>query len=109
MGKSQSKNLINPKFSSFETNVFINCPFDKDYYIPLLRPLLFTIIYLGFKPRIATETFDSGKPRLQKIIDLILDSKYSIHDLSRIKSKNKNELFRLNMSFELGIDIACKL
>ena len=109
MGKSQSKNLINPKFSSFETNVFINCPFDKDYYIPLLRPLLFTIIYLGFKPRIAAENFDSGELRFQKIIDLILNSKYSIHDLSRIKSKKKNELFRLNMSFELGIDIGCRL
>lgn len=109
MGKSQYKNLISPQFSSFERNVFINCPFDIDYYIPLLRPLLFTIIYLGFNPRIATESFDSGEIRLQKIIDLILSSKYSIHDLSRIKSKKKNELFRLNMSFELGIDIGCRL
>jgi len=31
---------------SYEWNVFINCPFDKEYF-PLLRPLLFTIIYLG--------------------------------------------------------------
>ncbi len=32
----------------FDQNVFVNCPFD-DEYLPLLRPLLFTIIYLGFR------------------------------------------------------------
>ena len=30
----------------FERNVFVNCPFDEAYYYPLLRPLLFTIIYV---------------------------------------------------------------
>jgi hypothetical protein len=93
----------------FEINVFINCPFDKDYYIPLLRPLLFTIIYLGYNPRIATESFDSGEVRIQKISNLVKDSKFSIHDLSRIQSKEKYEIFRLNMAFELGIDIGCRL
>ena len=39
---------------AFAKNVFVNCPFDRDFY-PLLRPLLFTIIYLGLKPRIALE------------------------------------------------------
>ena len=54
----------------FEKNVFINCPFDRDFY-PLLRPLLFTVIYLGLKPRIALEEVDSGQPRIEKIIKLI--------------------------------------
>ena len=27
---------------AFARNVFVNCPFDRDFY-PLLRPLLFTI------------------------------------------------------------------
>ena len=37
---------------AFDQNVFVNCPFDEEY-LPLLRPLLFTIVYLGFRPRIA--------------------------------------------------------
>jgi len=37
---------------AFDRNVFINCPFD-DGYMPLLRPLLFTVYCLGFQPRIA--------------------------------------------------------
>jgi hypothetical protein len=93
---------------SFEKNVFINCPFDKKYF-PLLRPLLFTVIYLRFKPRIALEAIDSGDLRLTKIVELIRNSRLSIHDLSRSEAVTAGELFRLNMPFELGIDFGCRL
>lgn len=92
----------------FEKNVFINCPFD-DQYLPLLRPMLFTIIYLGLSPRIALERLDSGQPRVHKIISLIKESKYSIHDLSRIQAGKKGEYYRLNMPFEIGLDVGCRL
>src|SRR5215204_1149067 len=87
----------------FEKNVFINCPYDPEYY-PLLRPLLFTVIYLDFHPKIASERSDSGEQRIDKICELIEESKYSIHDLSRLKCNKKGEFYRLNMPFELGID-----
>lgn len=93
--------------SGFETSVFVNCPFDEDYY-DLLRPLLFTILYLGFTPRIASEVTDSGQPRISKIISIIKQCQYGIHDLSRIRATKRNEVFRLNMPFELGLDYACK-
>ncbi|AXJ01990.1 hypothetical protein CYPRO_2751 [Cyclonatronum proteinivorum] len=92
---------------SFERNIFINCPFDDDYY-PLLKPLLFTIISSGFQPRITLERSDSGEVRLNKIKELIEASKFSIHDLSRAKSKRINEYFRQNMPFELGLDLGCR-
>lgn len=92
----------------FENNVFVNCPFD-DGYRPLLRPLLFTIVYLGLKPRIALEAMDAGQARLDKIVRLIKESKFGIHDLSRIEAGKAGELFRLNMPFELGIDFGCRL
>jgi hypothetical protein len=91
----------------FESNVFINCPFDGEYY-SLLRPLLFTIVFLGFNPRIATERSDSGENRLDKIRELIRDSRYSIHDLSRLRSKKAKEFYRLNMPFELGMDYGAR-
>lgn len=92
---------------SFEKSIFINCPFD-DKYLPLLKSLLFATIYLGFTPRIATERLDSAEMRIDKLIELIRESKFGIHDLSRLKSNKKGEYFRLNMPFELGIDIGCK-
>jgi hypothetical protein len=93
---------------NFDRNVFVNCPFDADY-VSLLRPLLFTLFYLGYNPRIATERADSGEPRIAKIIQLIQESKFGIHDLSRIRSQKAGELFRLNMPFELGLDYGCKI
>jgi len=68
----------------FDRNVFVNCPFDDDY-LPILRALLFTVTYLGFQPRIALESRDSGQSRIDTITALIRESKYAIHDLSRIK------------------------
>ena len=91
----------------YESNVFVNCPFD-DKYLPLLRPLLFTIVYLGYRPRIATERSDSGENRLNKICELIRESRYSIHDLSRLKAGRASEFYRMNMPFELGIDFGSR-
>jgi hypothetical protein len=93
---------------AFETDVFVNCPFD-DPYLPLLRPILFTIIDLGLTPRIALESLDSGRPRIEKIIRLINGSKYAIHDLSRIQAAHAGEYYRLNMPFELGLDVGCSI
>ncbi len=92
---------------SFHKNIFINCPFDNDYK-SLLRPLLFTIIDCGFTPRIASESSDSGEVRVEKIIRLIKESCYSIHDISRIEPLKKKDLPRFNMPFELGLDLGCK-
>ena len=91
----------------FERCVFINCPFDEDYE-PILQSILFCIIYLGFLPRLATESSDSGAVRLDKIRQLIEASKYSIHDLSRCQAKQAGDHFRLNMPFELGLDYGCR-
>jgi hypothetical protein len=91
----------------FDNNVFVNCPFDASY-CALVRPLLFTIIYLKLKPRIALERSDSGEPRIEKIFELIRESRYGIHDLSRIEASTVGEIFRLNMPFELGIDVGCR-
>jgi hypothetical protein len=87
----------------FSRNVFVNCPFDSEY-LPLLRPLLFTIIYVGFVPRIASERSDSGENRIDKICALIRACQYSIHDLSRLRASQIGEFSRMNMPFELGVE-----
>ncbi|MBK8195277.1 MAG: hypothetical protein IPK76_19450 [Lewinellaceae bacterium] len=95
------------KNAGFERNVFINCPYD-DEYRTLLKPLLFTLRYCRLSPRIASERLDSSEVRLHKIIEMIRESKYSIHDLSRVKSSKKGEYYRLNMPLETGLDLGCK-
>ena len=93
--------------SCFEKNVFINCPFDKNY-VPLLRPMLFSVLFHGFEPRIAIERQSSDEQRINKIRDLIGDSKYSIHDISRMIAGHRGEYARMNMPFELGFDFGCR-
>jgi len=89
-------------------NVFINCPYDKSY-IQTLRPILFTVKFIGFNPRLAMESSDSGYMRINKILNLIKNCPYAIHDLSRLRSSRQKELFRMNMPFELGLDIGCRV
>jgi len=91
---------------SYSRNLFINCPFDADYY-KLLKPLLFSVVYCKYKPQLA-ETKDGGEIRIRQIQKLILTSKFSIHDLSRIEPRKKNDLPRFNMPFELGLDLGCQ-
>lgn len=92
-----------PKHQDYQKNIFINCPFD-DKYFDLLKTLIFTVVYCDYIPRIASESSDSGLSRLEKIIVLIQESQYAIHDLSRLQAKSVDEYYRLNMPFELGID-----
>jgi hypothetical protein len=93
--------------NGFERNVFVNCPFDDDYR-QLLLSVIFTVKYLGYNPRLSLERADSAESRIDKIVDLINQSKYGIHDLSRIVSEGENEHYRMNMPFELGIDYGCQ-
>ena len=93
--------------AEFGNSVFINCPFDRDYS-PILQSILFCVVIAGLHPRIATEANDGGDVRLLKIRDLIVGSRFSIHDLSRIQAKRRGEYFRLNMPFELGMDYGCR-
>jgi hypothetical protein len=55
------------------------------------------------------ERVDSGRPRFEKIVALVEDSRYAIHDLSRIQAQAAGEYYRLNMPFELGLDVGCRL
>lgn len=71
--------------------------------------MLFTVLSCGFTPRLALESSDSGQTRIAKIVKLIRESKYSIHDISRLQAKRAGEYYRLNMPFELGLDYGIRL
>jgi len=85
----------------YEDCVFLNVPFDSRYEA-MLRALVFTVHDCGFVARCAREIDDSGQVRLDKICDLISQSRYGLHDLSRI-SLDRDRLPRFNMPLELGV------
>lgn len=93
--------------ANFERNVFINCPFDEPYE-PLFNAIVFAVHENGFRPRCALEASNAGQFRLNKIMDIISECKYSIHDLSRTELDRATRLPRFNMPLELGLDLGCR-
>lgn len=104
--KARSDN--NMSSGNYSYNVFINCPFDGGY-LELRNALIFAVFDCGFIPRCALEDDDSGKIRAEKIYNMIEDSKYGVHDLSKITLDEGSDLPRFNMPFELGIFIGAKI
>jgi hypothetical protein len=91
----------------YARGVFINCPYDAAYR-PVLRAILFTLVALGAKPRIASERLDSGENRFAKIVELIGASRLAVHDVSRLRATAAGEFARLNMAFEVGLELGAR-
>jgi hypothetical protein len=56
----------------------------------------------------ARSRLNSSELRLEKILEIIVGCRYSIHDLSRTELDRTSALPRFNMPLELGIDIGCR-
>lgn len=92
--------------STYGQNVFINCPFDFRYK-PLLEAVIFAVQVTGFQPRCALEAINAGQGRLERIMDIIAECRYGVHDISRTELSSEG-LPRFNMPLELGIDLGCR-
>jgi hypothetical protein len=88
--------------------VFINCPFDAAYR-PVFRAICFAVSACGHSPRCALDESDSAVVRFNRILDLITEADFSIHDLSRVELDTSSGLPRFNMPLELGADLALRL
>lgn len=81
-------------------NVFINCPYDKDYESSL-HAIIFTCIALDLNP-ILSKIDSYNSIRIKNIEECIRNSCISIHDLSIMGSSENS---RYNMPLEIGMSI----
>jgi hypothetical protein len=88
-------------------HIFINCPFDAGYQA-VFNAILFAIFDLGFVPRCALEVDDSSENRLDKIMRIIEECRYGVHDISAVTLGAETSLPRFNMPLELGLYLGCK-
>jgi len=95
------------KTKDYERNVFINCAFDGTF-LNIFRAIVYTIHDCGFIARCALETGNGEGVRIDKIVKIIEDCRYGIHDLSCIEITDDSPLPRYNMPYELGIFMGCK-
>jgi len=91
----------------YEDSVFINVPFDRKYR-RLSDAIVFAVYDCGFVCRSALEIEDSGQARVDKILDIIEQSKFGIHDISRAGIDRKTRVARFNMPLELGFFLGAK-
>jgi hypothetical protein len=96
-----------PKTIRWEEGVFVNCPFDEGYQA-LFDAIVFAICDCGFVPRCALESSDAGQVRIEKILGIISECKFGIHDISRTELNEKTKLPRFNMPLELGLFLGAK-
>jgi hypothetical protein len=79
-------------------SVFLNIPYDREFE-DLYLAYIVGLTQLGLRVNVTLAIPNQG--RLEAIIDLIKESNFSIHDLSRIKSSKG--IPRFNMPLELGL------
>jgi hypothetical protein len=89
-------------------HVFINCPFDSTYK-PTFEAIVFTVYFMGFIARCALEVDDASEVRFTKIVRIIEECTYGIHDISSVGLGRSTNLPRFNMPLELGLYLGCKI
>jgi hypothetical protein len=88
----------------YNNAVFLNIPYDEKFS-RLYLAYIVGLIHLGLNPCV-TLHIPGGQRRLDKILDLIGNCRYSIHDLSRVQLDSKAPRTpRFNMPFELGLAV----
>jgi hypothetical protein len=88
--------------ATYAGDVFINCPFDEDYR-PIRDALTFAVFACRLRPRCALEANNGAMTRIDKIVELIRDCRWGIHDISRTEPSAEHGLPRFNMPLELGL------
>ncbi len=88
-----------------ETAAFLNVPYD-DSFRDLFLAYVAGLTAFGLTPR-ATLEIPGGERRLERIVQLIADCRYSFHDLSRVELDTRRPPTpRFNMPFELGLTVS---
>lgn len=94
-----------PKRKKPRDEVFLNIPYDPQFD-KLFLAYIAGIIAYGMVPRVTLEITDSSR-RLEKILKLERQCRYSVHDLSHVRlDRTKPRTPRFNMPFELGLCVA---
>jgi hypothetical protein len=87
-----------------QESAFLNIPYDRNYE-PLYLAFIAGLSGFGLAPR-ATVEIPTSDRRLDRIVKLIRDCRYSFHDLSRVQlDRGRPSTPRFNMPFELGLAV----
>ena len=82
--------------------VFLNYPFDDDFHL-LAHAMHFAVVAAGLIPTCAHDLSVPDRSRLEMLVEMISNSRFSIHDFSRYKGEGEKNFARFNMPIEMGM------
>ena len=82
--------------------VFLNYPFDPEFE-PMSDAMHFSVIAAGLIPLCAHDLSVPDKPRLELLVEAIVNCDYSAHDFSRCTGEGPQNFSRFNMPIEMGM------
>jgi len=85
-----------------KAQVFLNYPFDTEFG-QLANAMHFAVVASGLIPVCAIDLSSPDRPRLEMLIEAIINCHYSIHDFSRYTGEGNNNFARFNMPLETGM------
>jgi hypothetical protein len=89
----------------FERSVFISSP-PSGASDELFQAVVFAVQIAGFIPRSTLEVVHAGQAHLERIMAIIAECRFGVHDISRTEL-GVYDLPAFNLPFELGLDLAC--
>lgn len=90
----------------FERSVFISGP-SSEPTEELFQAAVFAVQIAGLIPRSALEASRSSSARLEKILAVISECRFGVHDISHTDI-GAYELPQFNLPLELGLDLGCQ-
>ena len=93
--------------TDYASSVFINCPFDDRIGV-FFSAMVFAVFDCGYLPRCAQEAEDGGQVRIEKIVRIISECKFGIHEIFQVELDRIHNLPRFNMPLELGLFLGAK-
>lgn len=82
--------------------VFLNFPFDEQF-VPLADAMSFAVVAGGLLPVCAHDFTSPDRPRLEMLVEVIRNCRYSAHDFSRYGGYGLHNLARMNVPLEMGM------
>src|ERR1700730_5083943 len=82
--------------------VFLNYPFDEEFE-PFAIAIHFAVVAAGLIPICAKDVSTPDQFRLELLVDMISNCRFSVHDFSRYKGQGEKNFARFNMPIEMGM------
>jgi len=82
--------------------VFLNYPFDEEFE-SLAHAMHFAVVAAGLIPACAHDLSVPDRLRLEMLVEMIYNSRFSVHDFSRYKGEGEKNFARFNMPIEMGM------